>query len=179
MLLQSACRAKRFWVSDIEPTRRVNRDGASSMNRQIPTLGWREWIALPDLNVEAIKVKVDTGARSSALHAENVEVVSGRHGPRVKFQVLPLQKSREPCIACVAKLHDERWVKSSNGKRELRPVIRTDVRWGGVLWEIDLTLTSRDLMGFRMLLGREAVRKRYLVDPGRSFLGGRRKRKGG
>jgi hypothetical protein len=70
-------------------------------------------------------------------------------------------------------LHDERYIKSSNGSRELRPVIRTAISWGGELWDVDLTLTSRDLMGFRMLLGREAIRRRYLVDPGRSYLGGR------
>ena len=76
-------------------------------------------------------------------------------------------------MACQALLHDERYVKSSNGSRELRPVIRTAVSWDNQLWEIDVTLTSRDLMGFRMLLGREAIRRRYLVDTGRSYLGGR------
>lgn len=91
----------------------------------------------------------------------------------VRFVVLPLQRSRLRAVACQALLHDERYVKSSNGSCELRPVIRTAVSWGGQVWDIDVTLTSRDLMGFRMLLGREAVRRRHLIDAGRSYLGGR------
>ncbi len=120
-----------------------------------------------------VKAKVDTGARSSSLHAEDVEIIRRRGTSKVRFKVFPLQRSKEASVICEATLHDERWVKSSNGSRELRPVIRTSVSWRGEFWDIDLTLTSRDLMGFRMLLGREAVRGRYLVDPGRSFLGGR------
>ena len=127
-------------------------------------------MGLPDLGVKRVKVKVDTGARSSSLHAEDIELVGGRHAKRVRFRVCPLQRTREKARTCEAELHDERWVKSSNGSRELRPVIRTTVSWNGERWEIDLTLTSRDLMGFRMLLGREAVRGRYLVDAGHSFL---------
>ena len=138
----------------------------------LATLGWREWIALPDLDVAHVKAKVDTGARSSSLHAEDIEIFQARGHVKVRFVVLPMQRSRSNAIECEAVLHDERYVKSSNGTRELRPVIRTPVRWGGEAWEIDLTLTSRDLMGFRMLLGREAIRRRYLVDTGRSFLGG-------
>lgn len=136
-------------------------------------MGWREWLELPDLGVQRVKAKVDTGARSSSLHAEEIELFHARGHMAVRFVVFPLQRGRQEAVACHAPLYDERYVKSSNGSRELRPVIRTRVVWGGETWEIDLTLTSRDLMGFRMLLGREAIRRRYLVDTGRSYLGGK------
>lgn len=136
-----------------------------------PTIGWREWVSLPDLGVKRVKAKVDTGARSSSLHAFDVEVVRGRgrsHG-KVRFQVHPIQHDSGTTIYCEVPLHDERLVRSSDGRQELRPVIRTKIDILGESWEIDLTLTSRDVMGFRMLLGREAIRRRFLVDPGRSF----------
>jgi hypothetical protein len=136
-------------------------------------IGWREWLGLPELGIRRIKAKVDTGARSSSLHAENIELFQVRGRTGVRFWVLPVQRSRQSAMECQAPLHDERYVKSSNGAEELRPVIRTQVTWSGQVWEIDLTLTSRDLMGFRMLLGREAIRRRYLVDTGRSYLGGK------
>jgi len=136
-------------------------------------MGWREWLQLPELGIKRVKAKVDSGARSSSLHAEQIELFEARGHMGVRFVVLPLQRSRLRPVVCQAPLHDERYVKSSNGSRELRPVIRTAVSWGGQLWEIDITLTSRDLMGFRMLLGREAIRRRYLVDTGHSYLGGR------
>jgi hypothetical protein len=136
-------------------------------------MGWREWLELPDLGIRRVKAKVDSGARSSSLHAEQIELFQSRGRMGVRFTVLPLQRSRLKPAACEAPLYDERYVKSSNGSRELRPVIRTKVSWGGTIWDVDLTLTSRDLMGFRMLLGREAIRRRYLVDTGRSYLGGR------
>lgn len=136
-------------------------------------MGWREWLELPDLGIKRVKAKVDTGARSSSLHAEEIELFQVRGQIEVRFIVLPLQRSRLKPVACQAPLYDERYVKSSNGSRELRPVIRTAVLWGGQRWEVDITLTSRDLMGFRMLLGREAIRRRFLVDTGRSYFGGR------
>ncbi len=141
--------------------------------KALTVMGWREWIEFPDLGIKRVKAKVDTGARSSSLHAEEIELVQLRGQMGVRFLVLPLQRSRQRAVGCQALLHDERYIKSSNGSRELRPVIRTQISWGGETWDIDLTLTSRDLMGFRMLLGREAVRRRYLVDTGRSYLGGR------
>lgn len=138
-----------------------------------PVMGWREWIDLPELGVRRVKAKVDTGARSSSLHAEGIELFQARGLVSVRFVVLPLQRSRLNPVACQMPLYDERYVKSSNGSRELRPVIRTAVAWGGLSWEVDITLTSRDLMGFRMLLGREAIRRRFLVDTGSSYFGGR------
>jgi hypothetical protein len=138
-----------------------------------PIMGWREWLELPDLGIRRVKAKVDTGARSSSLHAENIELLQVRGQVAVRFVVLPLQRSRLKPVACQMLLYDERYVKSSNGSRELRPVIRTAVAWGGLSWDVDITLTSRDLMGFRMLLGREAIRRRFLVDTGRSYFGGK------
>jgi hypothetical protein len=141
--------------------------------KNLIAIGWREWLELPELGIRRVKAKVDSGARSSSLHAEQIELFHARGQMGVRFLVLPLQRSRLRAVQCQALLHDERYVKSSNGSRELRPVIRTSVAWGGQVWEIDVTLTSRDLMGFRMLLGREAVRRRHLIDTARSYLGGR------
>jgi len=133
-------------------------------------IGWREWVALPDLDISRIKAKVDTGARSSSLHAFDIEVFSRRQRDLVRFIVHPVQRETKTTIRCVAELHEHRHVKSSSGHREYRPVIRTVLELGGERRPIDLTLTTRDAMGFRMLLGREAIRKRFLVDPGRSYL---------
>lgn len=140
------------------------------MRRTKPTIGWREWISLPDLGMERIKAKVDTGARSSSLHAFDIQVLHGRGRSRVRFQLSSPPGDPRPSIPCEVPLHDERLVRSSDGRAELRPVIRTRIEALGESWDIDLTLTSRDLMGFPMLLGREAIRRRFVVDPGRSFL---------
>lgn len=143
-----------------------------------PVIGWREWIELVDLGADRVKVKVkvDTGARSSALHAFNVERFRRGDQEWVRFEVHPLQDDSKFTIPGEAPLVDERWVRNSGGKADLRPVIRTTVGFLGEEWEIDLTLTRRDLMGFRMLLGRQAIRKRFVVDPARSFVGGRKER---
>lgn len=141
----------------------------SPRRRRKPTLGWREWAALPELGIHRIKVKVDTGARSSALHAFDLhqEVVDGE--PWVRFRVHPLQRDAKRTTEARARLIDERRVRSSSGKATLRPVIETTLVLGSRAWPIEVTLVRRDLMGFRMLLGRQAVRRRFLVDPGRSF----------
>ncbi|MGI9415834.1 MAG: ATP-dependent zinc protease family protein [Hyphomicrobiales bacterium] len=132
-------------------------------------VGWREWIALPELGIDAIKVKVDTGARTSALHAFRIKTFDQDGQRRVRFQVHPLQRRKRPSIECEADVIDERRVTSSNGQKELRLVIRTPVEIAGRTWPIELTLTNRDEMSFRMLLGRQAVRGRAVIDPGRSF----------
>ena len=135
-------------------------------------IGWREWIALPDLGISAIKVKLDTGARSSALHASDIERFRRRGKPMLRFVVHPFQGDERHEVRAEAELIDERRVRNSFGQVELRPLLRTRAVLAGRSWEFDLTLTNRDEMGFRMLLGREALRGRFLVDPARSFQGG-------
>ena len=134
-------------------------------------LGWREWLALPDLGVSRIKAKIDTGARTSALHAEDIRIIRRRGGERVvKFTVLPDQRSHDGAHEVEAPFVGYRKIRSSNGRVENRPVIATTADVGGVLWDIEITLTRRSLMGFRMLLGRQALRTRARIDPARSFV---------
>jgi hypothetical protein len=133
-------------------------------------IGWREWLELPALNVERIKAKVDTGARTSALHAEQVTYVRRRGQTLVQFVVSSGRDAAKPPTFVQAPLLDERRVRSSNGKEELRPVIETVVKLGTQEWSIEVTLTRRDQMGFPMLLGRQALKGHAVVDPGRSFL---------
>lgn len=137
---------------------------------ELRIIGWREWVTLPELDIPRIKAKVDTGARSSSLHAYDIEIFSRGRRNYVRFVVHPVQRETKTTVYCVAELHEHRHVKSSSGHREYRPIIRTMVGLGGDRWPIDLTLTTRDSMGFRMLLGREAIRGRFLVEPGRSYL---------
>lgn len=139
-------------------------------SRELPVIGWREWVGLPDLGVDKIKVKVDTGARTSALHAFDIEVVMRDGVEYVHFNIHPAQHAGSGVVAANAPLHAWRWVRSSSGSRSHRPVIRTQLEWAGHSWPVELTLTNRDEMGFRMLLGRQAIRNRAVVDAGRSFL---------
>ncbi|MFW5905055.1 MAG: ATP-dependent zinc protease [bacterium] len=140
--------------------------------RTLPLVGWREWVALPELGIERVKAKVDTGARSSALHAFDVEEVEGPEGAHIRFTVLPLQGRADPSHRVEAPLVDRRSVRSSTGEAAVRPVVRIQVQVGETRWPVEVTLARRDHMGFRMLLGRTAIRHRFLVDPGRSFLQG-------
>ncbi len=157
----------------LRKTKRASLTKASKVKRTRRykgVVGWREWIQLPDLGVPRVKVKVDTGARSSCLHAFNVEVVEeeGRH--MVHFDIHPLQDSVVGTVRASAELLEHRVIRSSSGHEELRPVIRTHVALGDYAWPIEVTLTNRDQMGFRMLLGRRAIATRYTVDPAKSYL---------
>lgn len=140
------------------------------LKRPKAIIGWREWVGLPDLDVLSIKAKVDTGARTSALHAHNLIEEMRADGPWALFIVHPLQRRRMPAIACSARIVDRRRVLSSNGQAERRPVIHSRLLLDGAVFEIEITLTNRDQMGFRMLLGRQALRRRFLVDPALSYL---------
>jgi len=143
----------------------------------LPVLGWREWLALPDLGIPHIKAKVDTGARSSSLHAFEIETFDRDGRTFVRFTIHPRQHSVAKSVRAEAEVLDFRTVRSSSGKATRRIVIVTHVAILGRTWPIELTLANRDAMGFRMLLGREAVRGRTLVDPGISYRNGRPKRK--
>ncbi|MCC7251229.1 RimK/LysX family protein [Hyphomicrobium sp.] len=133
-------------------------------------LGRREWVALPDLGLFAIKAKVDTGARTSALHAESIETFGPDSAPRARFLVRPLLEEPELAVWCEADLVGARDVTCSSGERECRCIISTTLRVGGRAWPIELGLTNREGLAHRMLLGRQAIRPGMLVDPARSFL---------
>lgn len=141
-------------------------------------IGWREWVDLPRLGGITVKAKIDTGARTSALHAVGVEEFQRGGAPWVRFTVHPHQRDTERSVLVEAPVIDERAIRNSGGAAEHRPVISTRATIGEVALDIEVTLTNRALMGFRMLLGREALRRRFLVDPGRSYLIGPRPKKG-
>ena len=125
-------------------------------------LGWQEWVALPLLGLPAIKAKIDTGARTSALHAFDIEAAGDG---RIAFKVHPIPRRSDIVVACEARLVDSRDVTSSNGERERRVVIETEIEIAGCRWPIEVTLTNRALMRARMLLGRQALAGHALVDP--------------
>lgn len=137
---------------------------------ELTMLGWREWVVLPELGIAHIKAKVDTGARTSSLHAFAIERPSAE---RVRFGVRPLKKS-DAVVWCEVTVLEDRWVTDSGGHRELRPVIVTPITLGERRWDIELTLTARDSMLFRMLLGRTAIEGRYGVNPAVSYQVGAR-----
>lgn len=132
-------------------------------------IGWREWVGLPELGVNAIKAKIDTGARTSTIHAWNIVTYEGE-GQWVSFDLHPQQRNNKIIVPCRARIHDLRQIRSSNGQVETRIIIRTLLQLGEKSWPIDMSLTNRDAMGFRLLLGRAALRKHVRIDPGRSFL---------
>lgn len=139
------------------------------------TFGWREWVQLPELGIAQIKAKVDTGARTSALHAFQVRPYTEDGRDRVEFLMHPVQKDNETVITCNADIIDTRKVTDSGGHSEQRYVIRTELHIGSHHWPIEATLTSRDDMLFRMLLGRTALKGRAQVNPARSYAVGKKK----
>ncbi len=147
---------------------------AEQTSKEISLLGWREWVSLPELGIEKIKAKVDTGARSSALHAENIQTFIKEDKTWLRFIVHPIQKNEETKVLAEAPLLEYREVRSSSGHSEERPVVMTSVCLGEITWQIELTLTQRDEMGFRMLLGRQAMKQGFLVNPSKSFLKGKK-----
>ncbi|MEL7157654.1 MAG: RimK/LysX family protein [Actinomycetota bacterium] len=138
--------------------------------RELPAVGWREWILLPELCPTPLKAKVDTGAHTSSLHAFGLQLCERPDGVTVaSFEIHPAQRSASPSFTVESPVVAFKDVRSSSGHRERRPVIETAVELGPHRFTIALTLTARDAMGFRMLLGRAALRRRFLVDPGRSY----------
>jgi len=143
-----------------------------------PTIvaGWREWVSLPDLGVAWMKAKLDTGARSSAIHAFDQHSFDRDGREWVRFSIHPWQRSTEDAVQVELPVHARRTVRSSTGHEQERPVVLMDVRLVDRVLTAEVSLSSRDEMGFRMLIGREALRQGFLIDSGRSYLGGRPKR---
>ncbi|WP_310557612.1 30S ribosomal protein S6--L-glutamate ligase [Flavobacterium sp.] len=133
-------------------------------------IGSEEWFSFPDLNIPYIKARIDSGAKTSALHAVNISPFIRDNENWVKFDINPIQNNTKAVKHCEAKLIDKRVVKSSSGYREQRYVIQTHLKIGEESWNIEMTLTNRDSMGFRMLLGREAMSGRLLVDPEQKYV---------
>lgn len=133
-------------------------------------IGWREWLSLPDIGIHEIKAKVDTGARTSALHATNLHSFRKGGKPWARFDVQPMQGNSSVVVRCEAPVRDHREIKNSSGNVDLRVVIETTLAFGDLQWPIEVTLTNRRDMRFRMLLGRTALSGRALVDPRKSFL---------
>ncbi len=148
------------------------------MKKDKKIIGWKEWFSLDCLNLPAIKGKIDTGAKTSALHAFNIENFFIEDVEYVKFCIHPLQKNKNLVRSCVARVADRRMVSDSSGKKEKRFVIKSDLRLGDKKSRIELTLANRDTMTFRMLLGRDAVKElKMLVDTSKSFVQGKIKRR--
>jgi hypothetical protein len=140
-----------------------------------PTLiGWKEWLAFPEIGIPAIKAKIDTGARTSALHTFSLEAFTAAGQPMVRFGIHPLQRNRNLVLYCEAPIVDRRRVKDSGGHVENRYVIQTMAVLGEEHWPVELTLTNRDKMLFRMLLGRTALADRFIIDAGSAYLSGKK-----
>lgn len=141
--------------------------------RKIPkSIGWRERVSFPDFGVVGVKAKVDSGAQTSSIHAFRPRYSQRDDGEWISFEIHPRRRSRKDAIRVSAKVKTHRWIRSSNGKRELRPVIETTMSLGGEEFKAEMTLANRHLMAYRMILGRSAIRGRFTIDPGKSYLFG-------
>lgn len=158
------------WIANVAKRRTIYSSRAR-VDRAIA--GWREWVGLPDLDVKYIKAKLDTGARSSALHAFDVEEFERDGAAWVRFSIHPWQKSAEDARLVELPVHDRRTVRSSTGHAQQRYVVLMQLRVLDQTITSEVTLTRRDAMGFRLLIGREALRQGFLVHSGRSYVGGR------
>jgi hypothetical protein len=143
------------------------------MSKIHTVIGWREWVGLPSLGIAHIRAKIDTGARTSALHAFDITETHRGRKATVHFKISPLPGQPGRVMVVEAPLLDKRIVKDSHGRKSLRPVIPVDIELAGLRWKIEVTLVDRTDMNFRMLLGRQALRSRFLINPGKSYLLGR------
>lgn len=132
-------------------------------------IGKEEWCSLEELGLPSIKARVDSGAKTSSLHAFNIHQFEENGKRYVHFDIHPVQNNRKLIQSCRALVVDRRDIKSSSGEKERRVVIKTPLTLGGKTWDIEVTLANRDSMGYRMLIGREAMACRVLIDPDSSF----------
>jgi hypothetical protein len=146
---------------------------SNTPDRQVTLAGWREWVQLPEIGVPWIKAKLDTGARTSSLHAYKIKRFDMDGADWVRFRVRPWQESTEDEVVVECPVHDVRSVRSSSGHVQERIVVKMRLELMGRRVTAEVTLSNRDAMGFRMLIGRQALRRRFVVDAGSSFLGGR------
>ncbi len=136
-------------------------------------IGWREWVSLPELGIKRIKVKIDTGARTSALHTDFIEPYIDNGVKRVRFGLAPSKKNKNCKVTCDVEIIDERQVTNSGGQKETRYVISTPIKVGNIDKIIEITLTKRDTMKFKMLLGRTALMDDFLVNTSKSYVTGK------
>lgn len=140
------------------------------LKKQRLIVGWREWAQLPELSIDHIKVKIDTGAKTSSLHAFQLSTVKHSGKDYVKFDIHPIQDIDTIIYTCISPIVDYRWITSSTGHRQQRFIIETQLKIGDYTSLVQLSLANRDEMGFRLLIGRAALKKEVLVDPAHSFL---------
>ncbi len=146
----------------------LRKNTASPRSADRIAVGWREWVALPELGIAAIKAKLDTGARTSALHT--FRIAPGPAPDLICFDIHQLQNRTSSVLSCTAQIIDQRWITDSGGHRELRYIIRSALRMGGETWPIEISLTDRESMRFRLLIGRTAMQNRVHVVPDASYI---------